>query len=925
MYHYYRKDSVFLRTAMFYAYERKCVYCGLALQPRGMHIDHILPTSMRETSDRETLEYIQELEKSGFIRDSIENYVPTCSACNLQKNNRVFSASNLRFYHEMARSRCDRVLLEINKLKSAEEETYYEPVDATQWETLDFKYQRSLLHAIMGYRLSPADVEACPRFPQVERLKKQLSLVDYVMLQGEPGCGKSISIYQAAYDYLYQGWHVYRFCGTETATSLSLPQNTELSLYIIDDAQLFSDAALRFVVDQARPNRKILLAKTISSAVGQDTILLTNQEALKILSDFYLQNKNQISTFVHQCDKDIGVSFWSTPVEHRIQYAKKAATPWLFNYVLRGGWQTIREQYDAICQRNQCGLLAALVALLQVGQFDHSINFDWLCRWAYEYDHRLVWTQQDLSYLVDRRIVLSEEDVRIVHIQSANIIIAQFLNSAIQDNLHLLREIIEQAYAEHIINPFGLVWICNGIRSYTNLVHYEKLFISEELIKNILEDISGIVTPRERRDIIYFMEKVFSYDATKNGYFFFLQHKRLICQWVMHADSETAYAYADLLNTLYNKDKLCHSGFADQIDWHQFFDSLNRETAPDMYSWGHLINRLTIAPNIQGRDVLSVLLKQYIAQTCSSIPYPKLVDYTAFLSMVAFFVSDTLPLTIRQMLPTYKKLFEVDMNKALEIFDFDFFYFICGMSLFGGHRATADEKETSKGLISVIPEHQFADTISNSLPRDWQHIHSILYWMAKYDGKKCRRIVRLVDIDKLAAWDDCWDQSHDVVHLCVSLSIGDPKVAQHYVEACKHIISTVYSPIVLCAPKCAIELHDEGVKVELNTNHWWDVSCAALTELIRIDANKAREIVTENIPILVKTINSISALDFENNCFIKFLEKLKEFDHPSFREITKQIDMSQIEMQWENASYNPKKKKQIYERYNSFCIMMKEQ
>ena len=135
----------------------------------------------------------------------------------------------------MARSRCDRVLHEINKLKSAEEETYYEPVDATQWETLDFKYQRSLLHAIMGHRLSPADVEACPRFPQVERLKKQISLVDYVMLQGEPGCGKSISIYQAAYDYFYQGWHVYRFCGTETATSLSLPQNTELSLYIIDD------------------------------------------------------------------------------------------------------------------------------------------------------------------------------------------------------------------------------------------------------------------------------------------------------------------------------------------------------------------------------------------------------------------------------------------------------------------------------------------------------------------------------------------------------------------------------------------------------------------------------------------------------------------------------------------------------------------
>lgn len=78
-------------------------------------------------------------------------------------------------------------------------ENFYEPVDIGIWEEVDFSYQRELSHAIMGYRLTSADVEACPRFPQVDRIKK-LSIVDYTVVEGETGCGKSISIYQASKD-----------------------------------------------------------------------------------------------------------------------------------------------------------------------------------------------------------------------------------------------------------------------------------------------------------------------------------------------------------------------------------------------------------------------------------------------------------------------------------------------------------------------------------------------------------------------------------------------------------------------------------------------------------------------------------------------------------------------------------------------------
>lgn len=249
------------------------------MQQRDMHIDHIVPTNRRQITDDGVRAYIVELEENNFITDSIENYLPSCAARNMSKSNRFFTASNLRFYHEQARSHVDEILEIIDALKETDE-TFYEPVDAEIWEELDFTYQRDLSHAIMGYRLTPADVQVCPRFPQVDKIKKQLEIVDYTVIAGETGCGKSISVYQAAFDFYEAGWKVYRCKTLNDTVTLKIPDNTELSLYVIDDAQLLTEQIIESIKMQARPNAKILLAITVSSVVKQDTILLTNWEAV---------------------------------------------------------------------------------------------------------------------------------------------------------------------------------------------------------------------------------------------------------------------------------------------------------------------------------------------------------------------------------------------------------------------------------------------------------------------------------------------------------------------------------------------------------------------------------------------------------------------------------------------------------------------
>lgn len=129
MYHPYKKDSSYVREALYKVYGCKCSYCNTSLELRHMHVDHILPTNRAEIVDEEVKQYIQELKKEGFVQDSIENYLPACSACNLKKSNQIYKASNLRYYHEVARNHLDKVLFNIEKAKEKNTESIYEPVD----------------------------------------------------------------------------------------------------------------------------------------------------------------------------------------------------------------------------------------------------------------------------------------------------------------------------------------------------------------------------------------------------------------------------------------------------------------------------------------------------------------------------------------------------------------------------------------------------------------------------------------------------------------------------------------------------------------------------------------------------------------------------------------------------------------------------
>lgn len=909
---------------MFISYRKKCVYCGCVMQQRNMHVDHIVPSHRDKIYDEEVQKYFSELDTSGFVVDVIENYLPSCPVCNIAKNNHIFTAANLRYYHEMARVHVNEILLIIAKLESEGKETFFEPPNEEVWETVDFSYQRGIAYAIMGYRLTPADVKTCPRSPQVEKIKRQLAIVDYVMVQGEPGCGKSISLYQAAYDLYQQNWKVYRYKGADTSCIPLISNNTESSIYIIDDAQCFSDNVIESISAQARPNSKILFSKTLTSSTRLDSILLTNIDVVKVLHKDFLLRKNELMPIVQQYDRRVGINPGDLPLEWRLDAASKASTPWQFNYVLRGGWQTMKEQYQNICNHRNYDLLTAAIALFQIVELDSSIDYHWLCDYFHGHDQSLTWNSDDLAYLINRKIVLSADDVRIIHIESAAVIVVQFLETALPTKRKLLCSALENMVLNKKSKPLGLVWLLNMVSRYTFLC-CERIFISEKIVSSILEDLDEIRSNEERAGISFFMEKIFDIDYKQNGFWYFKKHWNLLLDWIVHANSKNAYAYSRLINSLHNEDKVQHRAFAKSVDWFQISCSMQKERALDLYVWGELLNRLTCSLFETEYLLVKETLYPTVGKIVSTVTVKNIAAFSNFLSSVAHLLSTSVYEIVQQLLPIYKAYFKENFTEAIQIFDFDFFLNICGLSLLGRYHASKEQKATASAIIEILPDAEFAAAISDSAPRDWQRIHEVMYLIWKYDRAKARNIVTLVNLTNLSEnAKNSWNNKSDIEHICMGLYIGSKKVSRQFISVNQEKIQIVSPYIAAISPLTAIALFEQGISVELLSWHKWDVGLSALVGIIEKNEVLAKSILLSNIDPIIERLNRIASYDFENSDCLKFLTLIHEFDPDSYKKILSSLDIKQIKKNWENMSGHPKKDKQAQKYFDQLVLLVQQ-
>jgi hypothetical protein len=122
------------RMAIWKAHKGRCAYCGEPTPFKDLHIDHILPESLLNNTDK--LEKIKTEYGLGsvFEINSYYNWIPSCSKCNRTKSNKVYSKPGTFYFLEMvAKPKYEEISrIEQSLQKTLKKEGYLTRSEATQ-------------------------------------------------------------------------------------------------------------------------------------------------------------------------------------------------------------------------------------------------------------------------------------------------------------------------------------------------------------------------------------------------------------------------------------------------------------------------------------------------------------------------------------------------------------------------------------------------------------------------------------------------------------------------------------------------------------------------------------------------------------------------------------------------------------------------
>lgn len=348
-------------------------------------------------------------------------------------------------------------------------------------------------------------------------------------------------------------------------------------------------------------------------------------------------------------------------------------------------------------------------------------------------------------------------------------------------------------------------------------------------------------------------------------------------------------------------------------------ETLCHEAHPNPYAWSKLIDRLAIrnASNSQ-----KAALETAIRNIRSSISTNNILGFTDLLSCAGHLVPSCVHETVSLLAPVYKSYFRQYMNQELEIFDFHFFLTICGINLLGGHRSTLAEKNSAATIVAALPEAELAAIISDSLPRNWQRIHEVLFLISKYDREKAKRIILAIDLNQLSMRaKDAWADNQDIDRLCVAIYLGSPSTARRFIEMNKDKITTVYSVFVGITPKCTSALFRKGIPLDLIGDHRWGVSAWGLRALLKADEVVAKAALSDSCSEIVKQLNQLSAHSLEDDGCVQFLKLMQQYAPDAWKEITNQMDSWHLTHFWDNYSASHSKKKGVEKRLQQLIEM----
>ena len=375
-------------------------------------------------------------------------------------------------------------------------------VELPGWLWVTYQRKRDLGAALLGYKLGPQDVDACPQLPAVEVAARHLATARFAVISGEPGGGKSLAAFQAARVLNRAGWEVIELVNQGVASFDEVRTFSDLPgpvLAVVDDSQALEPAVRASFERSVDAKHTVLMVSTErSDQPGHSTI--RPDQAVATIKQFCLDHRTRVAPLVSAADDRVGKRPADERFERRVEASAFAKMPWEFMFTLGGGERRVSESTAALADTDDAPLLLGLVAATEILSLDVGVGVDRLAQLASEVGRDVTWVEDGLTLLVERRLAsVRDGRIRTPHIRLAQRALQVLCWDTNGEHWERLADCVGRRFIDTSDPLAGLLWLSSTLsNSDSNRRNRSRLF-PDDTARAVVEEAATVPAGRARR------------------------------------------------------------------------------------------------------------------------------------------------------------------------------------------------------------------------------------------------------------------------------------------------------------------------------------------------------------------------------------------------------------------------------------------
>lgn len=788
------------------------------------------------------------------------------------------------------------------------------------WEDVSFDIERDITDAIKGNKLFPYNVKSCPELPIIENLKNNLEYTNYCIIKGVSGCGKSITAYQLGYFYSKNGYKIYRYKNNDADEFNYDLKNLvdDKSVFIIDDFQNLKNISIDKIIANTSEDLKFICTITDDITIEAESTYLSSSESIKKIKDYYLKNRKIIYDIVHKIDKNVCDTYPSETIESRLEKAEKEATsPWMFNYILRGGWNTAKNDYFQAKDNNRVDLLLIYIALNQIAFLDKPISINEIEKVLEFTDYDRTWLSNGLNYLVKNNIIVEEYGCyRCLHIRYASIIISKMSYDLPKNEKKIIIKIIHKIIYDGKATLQGISWLLNEFRTH-DLLFYKDNLINNEIWELIKKRCFISTTEVDIRNSCFVLEATFRFNYLAKQEI--INEKIMdICNWINNISYTTGFALSHLINDLLDYDDKGNTNnrlFRDNIDFKKIANIINKSDYKNIGAIGYFLERLFVFEDDDWKnDIASNVNIESIVNNINIQKYEVDIWYLSHFITSLYYLDNNKGLILYNKLEEIFKInFKRDAIEAYEAIDNRLLWRMFGFSPFNDKRPFKKNIKKVKNLLNCIDTKKLANKICTSSNHDWERYARLINLINIVDNKITEKILNDMDMDLFNNnLNNYWEElPREMRIILYELAYGTENN-----EIIRNIISRNIDKIIIAEPVLTY-LYPEVVNHCIKNNYKIDIfgfddSFENALDMLKIIEEKYPQHLEKAIlpskSKIIKAIESIVPMQgFDNKSIVDFLDYIHNKNKTIVKEIFKNLNIDKTTKSL--TRYNKEKKK----------------